>query len=716
MGEHDLLRLNRRELLKLGGAVLLGCAASDVREASASDRVMSSCSYVPDAEQLFQSPCAGQGAIEVYPTSPFILEPFRYDNELPIPPVLAPEVLYPAPGYGVGQQASDGSARSTHQIKPADLGLPDPVPDPNLPPAEQAKQRRTYHITLKVAKHSFTNSKVEPIDQNGNKVPIPPEAERTDGYLPDSSIFGFNGTFPGSRINARYGQPVIVRFENQINPKLAHGNFGSPKGEFLTHLHNGHTAPESDGNPHCRPESYHPGEWVDNLYLNYPPGGDDNEKQSFLWFHDHSEGYTGANVYKGLVGLYPIYDEEDKLDPGDETKGLHLPGVRRNYDNGTFAVDYDIPLALYDCVLDDGATRHQDFHTGCGETHPEWWGKTFFKHFPNHGFVGDIFTVNGKAFPVLNVFRRKYRFRFLDASIARVYDLMLMTSDAGPQAVRGTQGQWLIPDGKQCMRFTQIASEGGLLPYPIVRDSFEIWPSRRKEVIVDFTNFAGKEIYLVNIAKMEDGRKPDSADPNYKVPVLKIIVGGPPPEPDMSVIPRQLRPLPNVDLSDEALAKLPHRYFELQRGGGAKLTNPDPVTEILNRETEWLINDHPFQICEPLARPQKGGPEVWTVKNGGGGWIHPMHFHQEEHRIIAKNGVRFNSVTPSGADDAFAKEDTISLGPGDEVVFYRNFRTFPSQRATSVGVTGKYVAHCHNLAHEDHNMMFGWEIINPKIL
>jgi len=24
------------------------------------------------------------------------------------------------------------------------------------------------------------------------------------------------------------------------------------------------------------------------------------------------------------------------------------------------------------------------------------------------------------------------------------------------------------------------------------------------------------------------------------------------------------------------------------------------------------------------------------------------------------------------------------------------------------------LAHCHNLAHEDHNMMFGWEILPPK--
>jgi FtsP/CotA-like multicopper oxidase with cupredoxin domain len=34
------------------------------------------------------------------------------------------------------------------------------------------------------------------------------------------------------------------------------------------------------------------------------------------------------------------------------------------------------------------------------------------------------------------------------------------------------------------------------------------------------------------------------------------------------------------------------------------------------------------------------------------------------------------------------------------VVIARQFRTF----------LGKYVAHCHNLAHEDHNMMFGWKI------
>ncbi len=175
--------------------------------------------------------------------------------------------------------------------------------------------------------------------------------------------------------------------------------------------------------------------------------------------------HTGANVYKGMVGLYPIYDPV--ADTGDEHQGFRLPGVRRNNPDGSFDVDYDIPLAFYDCRLDDGVTTHQDFHDGMGEypaarnprKHPEWWGKTFYKHFPNHGFVGDIFTVNGVANPVLEVKRRKYRFRFLDASVARIYEFKLMSSTQGPKSAASLgltgnelQGQYRIPDGQQCMQ------------------------------------------------------------------------------------------------------------------------------------------------------------------------------------------------------------------------------------------------------------------------
>ena len=150
--------------------------------------------------------------------------------------------------------------------------------------------------------------------------------------------------------------------------------------------------------------------------------------------------------------------------------------------------------------------------SGASRAHPEWWGKTFFKHFPNHGFVGDLFTVNGTAYPVLKVERRKYRFRFLDCSVARIYDFQLMSSTKGPKAAKDLgytgddlQGQYRLQDGQQCMKFTEIASDGGLLPVPIPRDNFELWPAQRREMIIDFTKYQdgtpttkGDAIYLTN--------------------------------------------------------------------------------------------------------------------------------------------------------------------------------------------------------------------------
>ncbi len=411
--------------------------------------------------------------------------------------------------------------------------------------------------------------------------------------------------------------------------------------------------------------------------------------------------HTGPNVYKGMVGLMPHYDPV--LDPGDETarfapgsKALGLPGVRTNNPDGSFDVKYDIPFALYDCVLDDGVTPHEDFHNGNGEVHPEWWGKTFFRHFPNHGFVGDIFTVNGTAYPVLHVSQRKYRLRFLDCSVSRIYQLWLMRGT--PVAAPGKAGQQQLPNGQQCMKFTQIASEGGLLPNPIVRNSFELWPAKRREFVVDFTKYQdgsptkpGDVIYLVNSLEMPDGRKPNFPfDPNfipkdYMVPMVKIVIDGPPPEQDLSVVPSVLKPLPVLP----PLTNLPQRQFTLQRGSvsGGGLS-----------ETQWLINGLQFDPVNALALPKQGQPEIWTIQNGGGGWVHPMHMHMEEHRVLSRNG---KPAPDALHPDDTGREDVVALYPSESVKFYRNFRTYK----------GKYVAHCHNLAHEDHNMMFGWTIV-----
>jgi FtsP/CotA-like multicopper oxidase with cupredoxin domain len=715
------VRLNRRELLKWGGAALLGGAA-DLRPTAAWGQSGPVCPAGPPAPNVDFEPCAGGGAIEVMPTSPLIggyvdsnnvVRGAAFTQELPVADPLVARPL-PAGWDDPGLQDSDGHS---HQILPKQLQLPEPV---------------YYKLRVEVGQHEFTSLKVLPIGPDGRPVTPPNKDNANPRYLPASTIYCYNANdpelvrcpprFPVPLIHARYGYPALVRFENHLheNPcSLDRGDFGDPEFGFLTHLHNGHTASESDGNPNHAPHGYGPCEYVDNLYLNWPPNNDDREKQSFLWFHDHKESHTGANVYKGLVGFYLLYDP--KLDPGDERssgsegKALHLPGVMVRPDDPFSPKLYDLPLALFDCALDDGVTQHKDFHNGCGEMHPEWWGQLYFRHFPNHGFVGDVFTVNGVAYPVLEVKRRKYRLRFLDISIARLYRLMLMSSRPGPIAAPGRAGQYQLPDAQQCMRFTQIASEGGLLPFPIDRDAIEVSPAKRREVIVDFTRYIdgtpttkGDSLYLVNVLQMENGGRKeedlDGFDPGYVVPLLKIVIGDYPPEPDMSRVPLTLRELPQIDRS--RFADLRRKQFKLERGGGGGGSPED----------EWLINGLPFRAGFPLALPARDRPQIWTLENGGGGWTHPMHLHQEEHRVLSRNGVptvepprptvdskgivRPALVNGRHADD-WSKEDTIALEPGEEVVIYRNFRTF----------SGKYVAHCHNLAHEDHNMMFGWNIV-----
>jgi FtsP/CotA-like multicopper oxidase with cupredoxin domain len=115
-------------------------------------------------------------------------------------------------------------------------------------------------------------------------------------------------------------------------------------------------------------------------------------------------------------------------------------------------------------------------------------------------------------------------------------------------------------------------------------------------------------------------------------------------------------------------------------------------------ENEWGINGEAWNPQKQMATVKRGTWEAWEIENGGGGWVHPMHFHEEEHRVIMRDG---KSVPNSRHPDDIAKEDVVALDEGESVIILRQFRTF----------TGKFVAHCHNLAHEDHAMMFGWEIV-----
>ena len=213
--------------------------------------------------------------------------------------------------------------------------------------------------------------------------------------LPVQPIWGYDGILPGPTFVARAGVPALVRFYNNL-PASATG-FGSP--EISTHLHNAHAGSESDGyagnyfsKTKFGPTLTRAGNFYDNHYPNYFAGfdasasaiGDPREATGTMWYHDHREDFTAANVYRGLAGFYLLFDDIDTGNENDPNPGaLRLPsGVGR----------YDIPLVFQDPRFDSSGAR-------------------VFDQFDPDGFLGNKFCVNGKVQPFFSVARRKYRFR-----------------------------------------------------------------------------------------------------------------------------------------------------------------------------------------------------------------------------------------------------------------------------------------------------------------
>jgi FtsP/CotA-like multicopper oxidase with cupredoxin domain len=432
--------------------------------------------------------------------------------------------------------------------------------------------------------------------------------------LPPSVIWGYDGLHPGPTFHARYGQPALVRFFNDLPAN--HVGFGIP--QTTTHLHNSHSASESDGNP---ADFFDSGLFKDNLYQNFPAGDDPREVQATFWYHDHRFSFTGPNVYKGLAGFYLNFDE---VDSGDETDpnpaALRLPSG-----------EFDIPLIFNDRIFDAN-------------------GQLFFDTFGLDGFLGDKMVVNGAIQPVLRVARRKYRFRLLDGGPSRFW-------------------QFFLSNGQP---FQLIATDGGLLPHPMTVDSVLLSVAQRRDVVIDFSHAAiGDQIFLVNRLEQKNGRGPTGKLLDPGIPVLRFDVDRDAPDP--SQVPNHLRDLPVVNLNEVVQT----RSWLFERRQGA-----------------WQINHLFFDPLRVDAQPKEGTAEIWTLKNGGGGWSHPIHIHLEEFQILSRNGL------PPGPMDQ-GKMDVVTLGPTDEVRLFMRFRNF----------TGKYPMHCHNLIHEDHAMMVRWDVV-----
>jgi FtsP/CotA-like multicopper oxidase with cupredoxin domain len=468
----------------------------------------------------------------------------------------------------------------------------------------------------------------------------------THPELPVQPLWGFDGLVPGPLYVERYGKPILVR--NRNNLPANNGGFG--KNFVTTHLHNGHTPSESDGNP-C--DNFRPGQFYDQHYPNVlagvnsthqDVGGDIQESMSTLWYHDHMHDFTSQNVYKGLAGMYLLFND---FDTGDETTGFHLPSFG---DGASDDSNFDVPMVFSDHLYDS-------------ET-----GLLTFDTFNFDGVLGDRFLVNGKVQPVMHVHPRRYRFRWLDAGPSRFYQLFFTDKN----------------NLNQRIKFHQISTDGNLLERPVEVESIRISVAERADLIIDFSKYAGKTLYIENRLEQQDGRGPTgkvlaAGQGNL---ILKIVVDLPPIA-DNSVDPATITRF--YGLPSKTATPRITRTFNFDRSNGL-----------------WSINGRSMdpECQEVRARISKNSVEHWVVTNSSGGWQHPAHIHFEEFQFLSVNGA-----PPASSGLVLnGRKDVIRLEHNMQTKTFFRFRDF----------VGRYPFHCHNVVHEDHAMMLIWEIVDGE--
>jgi spore coat protein A len=538
-------------------------------------------------------------------------------------------------------------------------------------------------------------------------------AHRFHRDLPESRVWGYEGRMPGPTIEAERGQPVTVEWRNELEgplpvidtvapqatdadgvpvqclPGLSGGTpndeAGALSGHAVVHLHGGLTPASYDG-------------WAENLFapgqsavFHYPM----DQRAALLWYHDHVMGVTKFDVYAGLAGLWIIRDERERE--------LGLPE----------GPPFELPLLIQD--------RNFDL-----DEQGRLTGRLLHKTDPD---VMEAFapftTVNGKVWPVLDVQPATYRFRVLNGSNARTYQLVLFGDEA-----------------PELERITQIGTDHGLLraPVSVPPDGLVLASAERADLLVDFSDLElGSELTLLNTAHAPfDGSAFAAADardaadldgllPYPQVMRFRVIQG----QVTRRKIPHQLATDYRLP-TPEGLAGAPRRAIAL-----VERELDDAPNMLTMRELEIAPDDHTGPLLtltegEHTTRyrtvashfedvttffPMLGEYEVWQLINLTGD-THPIHLHLDPFQILSRGPIRYEILQDGTGDFDLAASVTLGRDPDDELdhLIDENerglkdtIRVNPNEiveiavRFTTYA--GRYMYHCHILEHEDRDMM-----------
>jgi len=368
------------------------------------------------------------------------------------------------------------------------------------------------------------------------------------------------------------------------------------------------------------------------------------------WYHDHALHVTADNAYLGLAGMYFISNKKSNGGCGEE---WNLDNIEEKH------------FILSDKVLDSKCQLYIETH----DVH-------------KNNLYGDINLISGIPFPNINLEPKWYRFRILNAAISRPYLLKIV--DLRRREV----------SSKICKI---IATDGGFRDIPSIfpEEGLLIGIAERYEVVCDFSNLESEVLYLYNFK--DDKKTPAVPFFCYSHLVGKFIINK--------------KNKNNNTINDEFL------YKPLKRGqlnivnkvlseadinkAMVMIENDTPHREFHfgRRNGHWVINGETWDTMKIAAEDVGQNTwELWKFKTGGG-WFHPVHIHLIDFIVLKREGS-FNLLPY----EYLSSKDVMYLGASNTLWTIARFGAHK----------GDYMFHCHNLIHEDNDMLRAMRLIKGE--
>lgn len=478
-------------------------------------------------------------------------------------------------------------------------------------------------------------------------------AEIIPGY--QSFVMGYDGIVPGPTIKTYQGRQAVVRHCNQLpgtHPTLGYAPWTS------VHLHGSASLPQYDG-------------YASDITM--PPGGvredgsvcvlgeykdyhyPNYQKARTLWYHDHGVHHTAENAYHGLLAQYHLHDVEE------QTLGIPTTIYETDPLKGSVVKagsgEFDVALTIGDLMFQSD-------------------GNLLFSLDDQSGHWGDVIHVNGVPWPVMRVKRRKYRFRVLTAAISRSFKFSLNDPNVAPSNY-GRQYTYQI-----------IGTDGGLMPAPVTVKSHRQLSGERYEIVIDFAAiFRGKAKGSRVVLNNTSPKNNIDYTNTHQVMAFEVVDDAF----DTSLtrgngnsVPAKLSKKNDIMELTPAMS-VKNRTLRLERSNGAWTVNGTTWEKIVQSNYEFVEAD-----------PTIGTVETWEIVNKSGGWFHPLHIHLVDFKIISRNGQ-------PPMPHELGPKDVVYTGENESIKLLVRFDGL-----------GRYMVHCHNLVHEDHDMMTQFEVFGPN--